>query len=200
MENEILSYFPHNYIGTCVELGACDGIFHSKTLFLEKRGWKSLCIEPNPTWHKQLAKNRTLYQTYAVAAENKDNQPFRIYSDGLIPGKSGIGEAGASSLHPDECVIKHSSGAKFYREILVTVRTLDFCLLEAGFTQLDFISLDVEGGELEVLMGCSLNSLWQPYLIIAEDWHQDGVVCKYLTSCGYKLDRRLGVDNFYVKS
>lgn len=42
----IKTLFPDNYIGTCIEVGAYDGISLSNTYFFEQKGWKSLCIEP----------------------------------------------------------------------------------------------------------------------------------------------------------
>ena len=35
----IKSYFPENYKGVCVEVGAADGIKGSNSLYFEQRNW-----------------------------------------------------------------------------------------------------------------------------------------------------------------
>ena len=42
------------------------------------------------------------------------------------------------------------------KQITVPTRTLDALLNEAGFPRIDFITIDVEGHEMEVLRGFSL--------------------------------------------
>ena len=53
--------------------------------------------------------------------------------------------------------------------IQVPVTTLDDILVEGGAPQpLDFLSVDVEGHEIEVLRGFNF-ARWQPRLILLED-------------------------------
>lgn len=45
--------------GYFVELGACDGLYFSNTLFFERNlNWNGICIEPNDTYFRQLRENR----------------------------------------------------------------------------------------------------------------------------------------------
>ena len=50
----------------------------------------------------------------------------------------------------------------------VPVRTLDSILAEVGFARVDFLSVDVEGAELAVLRGLSIER-YRPRLILIED-------------------------------
>jgi hypothetical protein len=46
--------------GFFVELGACDGISLSNTLFFERSlNWNGICIEPEQSMFDQLVRNRT---------------------------------------------------------------------------------------------------------------------------------------------
>jgi hypothetical protein len=45
--------------GYFIELGACDGLYFSNTLFFERNlDWNGICIEPNDNYLEALCKNR----------------------------------------------------------------------------------------------------------------------------------------------
>lgn len=188
--NKVLEYLPTNFIGSAVELGACDGVYLSNTLELERQGWKVLCIEPNPQYYEDLQKNRKLCQNYAVAAIPGDNIPFTIF---YFPHTK---EAGLSSLTPIEDVKNQMGPYNYCRTVLVKVRTLDQCMLEAGMQSVHFLSLDVEGGEMEVLKGFNLNH-WRPWVIVLENHDKDSRYVDYLRSL-YDLTFRDNYDEYYV--
>jgi hypothetical protein len=60
------------------------------------------------------------------------------------------------------------------------------------FPSLDVMSVDVEGGEIEVFKGTDLNR-WKPKVIVSEAW-EPGSAYPYLSKFGYKLVAR-NVDN-----
>ena len=60
-----------------------------------------------------------------------------------------------------------------------------------------FLSIDVEGHELEVLLGCTLPE-HSPDLILIEDKLQDLSKHRHLVAQGYKLVRRTCLNNWYV--
>lgn len=190
---DIAPYFAQGYIGTCLESGAADGHFLSTTLALEQQGWTCLCIEANFNYFQTLVTRRQLCQHYALGAENLDDQPFFVYFEG------GTGEAGVSSLNP-AYLLGNFGMFQFVREERVNIRTLDFCLQEAGFTTLGFLSLDLEGGELNALKGCSLGTLWNPRLVIVENHFAEEAIREQPLSCGYVLHQRLGIDDYYIRS
>jgi len=183
-------YLPVDFIGSAVELGACDGIYLSNTLELEQQGWKVLCIEPNPQYFQELKKNRKLCQNYAVAATPGENVPFTIY---YFPHTK---EAGLSSLVPMEDVKRQMGPFNYCRTVTVQVRTLDQCMLEAGMRSIHFLSLDVEGGEMEVLKGFNYNH-WRPWVIVLENHSRDNKFVNYLSSL-YDLALRDDIDEYFV--
>src|SRR5437763_7698344 len=89
-------------------------------------------------------------------------------------------------------------GAQPQQVIDVPVRTLDDILFEAraplGF---DFLSIDVEGHELEVLSGFDL-ARWRPRLVLLEDHVGNLNKHRFLRAAGYRLLRRLGNNGWYV--
>ena len=75
--------------------------------------------------------------------------------------------------------------------------TLDSLLQKAGFSKVDFISIDTEGTELDVLRGFSLTT-YRPALILLEDKCQSLDKHRFLRAQGYKLVKRTELNNWYV--
>lgn len=170
--------------GYACEVGANDGLFLSNTIDLESKGWYVLCIEPNPGLREAGAANRLLWRSVACAAEDAEDQPF--YAIGAKPWAS------SSALHLSPPHIAMASGET--TEHRVTVRRLDRVLEEAGFPRLDFLSIDVEGGERDVLAGFTIER-WKPKALVIESLDDT-----LPTPEGYELIGRVEWDNIYKRS
>jgi hypothetical protein len=79
----------------------------------------------------------------------------------------------------------------------VQVMTLDDILSKEGDPTVEFISIDVEGLELEVLQGFTL-ARHRPQLLLMEDHLKSLAVHTHLTAHGYDLVKRTGCNNWYV--
>jgi len=80
----------------------------------------------------------------------------------------------------------------------VPVMTLDQVLEDAGAPQpLDFVSIDVEGHDVEVLAGFDL-ARWRPRLLLIEDVVQSLDLHRHLVARGYRWMRRTGINSWYV--
>jgi len=89
-------------------------------------------------------------------------------------------------------------GAELERIIEVPVRTLDDILIEANAPlAFDFLSVDVEGHELEVLSGFDF-ARWRPRLILLEDHVGNLAKHRFLKCVGYRLIRRCENNGWYV--
>ena len=77
---------------------------------------------------------------------------------------------------------------------------MDDVLLESNLAgSIDFVSIDVEGHELQVLEGFSIES-WKPSVFVIEDNsnHENDEVRKYLKKYGYEIFKRTGVNDWYA--
>ncbi|AYV85895.1 MAG: FkbM methyltransferase [Solivirus sp.] len=192
-EDSILAgLFPNNYIGVCVDVGSSDGISGNNTLHFERRGWRVLNIEPNPKLFAECEKIRKRSINCAVGAENKDSIPFTIF---ILKGGN---ESAISGLEPDIRLIEsHAHLIESEQVIKVPIRTLSSILDEESFpTEIDFISIDTENTELDVLKGLDLNKYKVKYFVI-EDNFNEGKCGEYLKQFGYEHFYRLAVNNFY---
>jgi FkbM family methyltransferase len=185
-------FFPRTHIGSCVEVGAVDGVYFSNTLHFEQLGWKALCIEPNTYYHAALQRNRNLMLPYAISNENR-NQAV------LHRVKIGDTYDAATALQLDPTLMQQlRPGITEMDDIFVDVRTLDFSLQQVGWTSVDFVSIDTEGTELNVLMGFNLN-YWKPKLLVIEDNCSTPQIVQYLMPLGYGKVLRYRVNDFYLR-
>lgn len=123
--------------GYFVEFGAMDGVFISNTAILEREfGWTGILSEPNPQWHAALAHNRTSAVDYrAVWGQTGQKVPFAAHQQN--PELSAVGPAPDSVLTTSINVETVS-----LRDLLVEHRAPEI---------VDYLSVDTEGGEVEIL-------------------------------------------------
>src|SRR5262245_42846918 len=151
----VFEYFKKRPWGFFVEVGANHPTRRSQTWFLEQKGWKGLLVEPNPVLCEQLRALRPNSQVFEMA----------------LASDSEIGEAdlhlgvadGHSALKPQV------GTALAGKTIRVAVKTLSWVMESTQPKELDFVSIDVEGMELDVLRGFDLRR-WQPKLLVIEDF------------------------------
>jgi FkbM family methyltransferase len=177
------SFFRECTDGFFVDVGANDPERGSQTFEIERSGWSGILIEPQPGLARRLAERRRS-PVFAVAcsAPHRSGTVQTLYLAG-----------GHSSFDPN----LNLPDVKPHGQIEVPVRTLDETLEEAGAKRVDFVSIDVEGHELDVLAGFDL-SRWKPRLIMIEDLLKDRRVHRELTHRGYCWMRRTGINNWYV--
>jgi FkbM family methyltransferase len=185
--------------GIFIEVGAFDGIHLSNTYALEQRGWRGLCIEPHPRYAPMLEANRptaTCIQAAVVGPGHAGNVSFAADELGLFSG-----------LHVDEDDLAaryerrklHFHGVE---QVQVAARTLDEILAEHPPPgPISFVSIDVEGTELEVLRGFDLD-VHRPELIVVEvndEAAATRVAEHFATRSGYVLARQRGVNLFFTR-
>jgi FkbM family methyltransferase len=180
--------------GICIEVGANDGFHGSNTLFFERLGWACVLVEPNPDLARLLRKTRT-GKVFECAASSIEGSATLQLAEGdpLAHAVSTIG----SDERARASVRAHGFRS---RPVEVRTRRLDDILSDAGVAPgFEFMTLDVEGHELEALNGLSLDQ-WKPQLVIVEDNSRlgDGPVRRHLARAGYVPFHRTGVNDWYA--
>lgn len=184
----------HASEGYACDVGAYDGKQINNTLHLEERGWQVLCIEANPLVAGVLTMNRKLVKMVACGREIAESRDFSVFQIG--ENDEGINYSAVSALTPDPDRPAHRD-IEPKHVFKVPVFTLDVLLREVGFPRLDVLSIDVEGGESDVLDGFDVG-WWSPKVIVVEDWH-GGRHRERMQSMGYKLYRRREVNEIYAR-
>jgi FkbM family methyltransferase len=176
--------------GYFVELGANDGRLASNTFHYEQfRNWRGVLIEPAPNLFLQCRANRSAENHVICAAcvsfdychefvrlvySNSMSVSLNVETD--IGDPKAHAELGRQFLRPDETVFEFGAVA----------RTLNSILLEANAPRrIDFLSLDVEGAEIEVLKGVDHEVFRFRYMLI--ECRDIDRLSSHLTKVGYKL-------------
>jgi hypothetical protein len=88
-----------------------------------------------------------------------------------------------------------------WQEVRVPMRTLDSILAEPPPRALDFVTIDVEGGELDVLKGFDL-ARWRPAVVVVETnaSKRNPAIGRYFVARGYAYHHSIDVNDFYLPS
>jgi FkbM family methyltransferase len=183
-EMRLVGAFFGDIKGYFVEVGANEPRERSQTWFLEQAGWTGVLVEPQPDLAVELRTKRKA-RVFEVACSSPENAGRNLSFHVAGP---------LSSLDRHHM----APGAMPERVISVPVRTLDSILTEAGTpVGFDFLSIDVEGHEIEVLCGFDI-ARWKPRLILLEDHVGNLSKHRYLLGAGYRIIRRYENNGWYV--
>lgn len=190
-EDRILErIFGRQEHGYCVEVGAYDGITGSATYLFEQKGWKCLLVEPIPELADQIRRSRSCLVANC-AASGQDGETTLYVADR-------VEQMSTVELTPGHEEWIHGVGGAV-REITVPTRTLDALVEEAGFPGINFMTIDVEGHEMDVLQGFSLERR-RPRVVILEDnvAQRASEVARHMGRRGYVNFKRTGVNDWYA--
>ncbi|EIC31006.1 MULTISPECIES: FkbM family methyltransferase [Methylomicrobium] len=192
-KRQIRNFFSNRTGGTCVEVGANEPLsVCSQSLHLERQlNWRCILIEPNPL----LAQKARALRPDSLVCEAACTSPEHVGMMQLnIPldaeGREITGHAGLEKNADEHFYHAHKT-------VDVRADTLADILHDHDITALDFLSIDVEGAELDVLLGFDFMQ-YHPRLILLEDKHLYLQKHRLLKQNGYKLVRRLNRNCWYI--
>jgi FkbM family methyltransferase len=145
----VLSELNFKREGYFVEFGATNGHAGSNTYLLEKEfSWEGILSEPAKIWHTELRKNRSVnIDTRCVWSQTGAAISF---NEAALAALSTI-----NSFSSSDCL----SGAR-QRGVRYDVETIslnDLLFKYNAPTRIDYLSIDTEGSELEILKAFDFN-------------------------------------------
>jgi len=141
----VLERTAYKRCGFFVEIGATDGVLLSNTWLLEKHfAWRGICVEPNPKFFRQLVLNRQCQAREQFVGPETGRSVEFILADAY--GRSS--EFADGDSHKDKRMAYAAAG----RVCHVRSVSLDDLLEESGAPhEIDYISIDTEGSEYDIL-------------------------------------------------
>ena len=181
-----------------VDVGANDGLTVSTTIQLELvHGWKGICIEPHPVAFDKLKINRPHCTAYNCGLFSKDGNMVFNMIEGYSEMLSGF-DTSYDRRHRDRMNREIKERGQKITKINVAARRLDSILDENKVNRVDYLSIDTEGSELEILKGIDLRK-YDIQLIATEDNFDEDIATGFLADQGYRKLARVCLDNFYEK-
>jgi FkbM family methyltransferase len=191
------NFFKSVTNGIFVEIGADDGITFSNTYYLEKNlGWTGLCIEPRENSFKKIIKNRKCTCLKIGIAKKTGIQKF-LSIEGYSQMLSGILES-YDPQHLDR--IKKETEKYGGKATIIDIPcfTLNSICSKHNISHINFLSIDTEGNEYDILSSINFDFL-KIDVICIENNYKNTNIFKLLTSRNYILVKKFKVDEIYVK-
>lgn len=195
------NFFEYKKTGFYVDVGSFDGVHLSNTFSFEQQGWTGICVEPHPTYFPLCQQSRPKSICLNVACVgDEETQTIDFYAEdlGLLSGIQSDRDADVRSRY-------EKRGLTFdgFERIAVKASTLNAILYQflPAKTEIDFVSVDVEGTELEVLKGLDL-SRFRPRVLVVESHSENARIALYdylVEMNGYIEARDLGLNIFYTR-
>lgn len=182
--------------GFFIDIGAYDGITFSNTYFFEKtRNWNGICIEPIPEIFEKLKKNRKCHLINAAISTSNEKLNFKRcygYTE-MLSGLTKFRYAEHEKRTEDE--IRAFGGES--EIIKVQGYLLQGILDNLNIKNIDYLSIDIEGGEFEVLDTIDFNK-YKIKLFSVENPYYPKKIRDLMEIKGYRFLFNYGADDFYV--
>lgn len=186
-------YFARSEPGFFVEFGATDGVDLSNTFLLEKRyGWNGILAEPAKIWHQNLYRNRKcLISEECVYSESGKVLAFSEATSGKL---STLIEYKDSDGHVRKSSSEYS---------VLTVSLEELLLKFSAPKYIDFLSIDTEGSEYEIIQNFNFNDFNFGFICIEHNHTEnDFKIEEILRQNGYVRILRVSsdFDGWYLNS
>ena len=152
-ETLIRAFFEDRRNGVFLDVGAGDPVRNSTTYYLEKHlGWRGIAVDALAEYAADYARLRPATRFFSYFVGDKSGGKRDFYASPERDFSSGTGD--------------DPRGGTYQRRQVPSI-TLDDLLGHEGLSHVDFLSLDIEGGEPAALAGFSIGR-YQPGLACVE--------------------------------
>lgn len=190
------------YNGFYVEIGANDGITQSNTFFFERKyNWKGILIEPSPNnyllCNQYRGKKNKIYCNACVGFDYNDKYVDMVYGNLMTIAKSLKLSLDSESEHLETAkdYLKAHEGIFQFGAVATTMT--DILDRSNAPNLMDFLSLDVEGAEIEVLKGLDFSTYNFKYMLIEHNNFEE--LSNFLNENGYEFIEKMSYHDYLFR-
>jgi FkbM family methyltransferase len=183
--------------GVFFDIGANDGVTISNSLYFEKEmGWSGVAVEPIPGVFDKLKTNRNCHLVNGCVAPQAGKARFVEVVGDEISMLSTLEEnnAGLTARRLRKNKKRHQTEI---REIEVECFTFKSLTEKFGIKEIDFLSVDTEGGELEILKSIDFDETPVSVISVENNYYTNSIR-DYLEKNGYIYIGTFKVDEIYM--
>ncbi len=181
--------------GFFVDIGAHDGITFSNSYYFEKKGWSGFAIEPNPKIFANLVANRNCQLINAGIGSEETKQTFRAIEDPVSMLSCFIDNIDIRHIQRIEEEVLHANCK--YTDIEVSCISFNKLLSNKNIKKIDYLSIDVEGLEFEILKSIDFQNL-EIAAVSVENNYKDYRIPEIMERANFKLMAMIGDDNIFL--
>jgi FkbM family methyltransferase len=193
-------FFPGRSDGVFVEVGAATPEYLSISALYRSIGWKVIALEPNPAYADMYRKAGLDLLQYACGESDLDDIDFSVVDSHGVGYRGGsVNFESFSSFEIKKNYRKLRKNLDI-RNIKVSMRRLDTIMENhaPAVNEIDILSVDVEGWELEVLRGLTF-SRYRPRVVIVENLFYDQSYRAFMAARNYGLWRLIAPNEVWVR-
>lgn len=172
--------------GFFVDVGAHDGVSINNTLYFEKNNnWTGINIEPIKTVFDKLVSNRPNDVNINCAVCNSDGETEFLCNVGYTEMISGI-KSNFDIRHLKRLERENMQYGSSTEIIKVNTKKLETILDENNVSHINYLSIDVEGAEFEVIKSINFDKVFIDVIGFENNYSDASVpIVKYLEEKGF---------------
>lgn len=192
-----VSFFNKKENGIFIDIGAHDGITCSNSLTFELNyNWTGICIEPHPVTFQELKTNRN-----CTCLNNAIGNQTTFLDFLVIDGPANMLSGLVDTYDPRHIERIKNETASYKDKVYtqkVSCKTLELILQENNILNVDYLSVDTEGSEMQILESIDFvkNNIT---LLSVECNYELDVLNQFMDKRGYKFLEKICADAFYTK-
>jgi FkbM family methyltransferase len=187
------NFFKDKKCGLSIEAGASNGILENTTKFFEEYlNWKTINVEPLPSWYNELIINRPKSININKALHPSKDELDICFNIPILDNYGDKNHLGSININN---LIKYNTKIK-----TITVKTITYnkIIEENKITEVDLFVLDIEGYEEEFLKSFNEWKIY-PKIFVIEIGHIDGNIINNIIKDKYNFYDRQFVNNIYIR-
>jgi FkbM family methyltransferase len=174
--------------GIFVDVGAHDGISLNNTLYFENtNNWTGINVEPIKEVYDKLIINRSTCININCAINNTDGTAEFICNTGYTEMISGLKNE-FDPRHMNRLINENNAYGSQTNIIIVNTKKLETIFIENNITHINYLSIDVEGAEFEVIKSINFNKVFIDVIGFENNYNDTSIpIINYLQNNDYSI-------------